>query len=92
LVDSEADLNSHIATIEGRLGVMLPHGWTIPANHAEIFPWSSIDDPTALAQTLFAGLRDLDARGVASILCPLPKPEGLGLAIRDRLKKAARIK
>jgi L-threonylcarbamoyladenylate synthase len=92
LVDSEADLNSHIATTEGHIGVMLPHGWTIPSDRTEIFPWSSIEDPTALAQTLFAGLRDLDDRGVAIILCPLPKPEGLGLAIRDRLKKAARIK
>jgi L-threonylcarbamoyladenylate synthase len=92
LVDSEADLNAHITTTEGRVGVMLPHGWTIPTDHAEIFRWSSIEDPTALAQTLFAGLRDLDDRGVAIILCPLPKPEGLGLAIRDRLKKAARIK
>jgi L-threonylcarbamoyladenylate synthase len=92
LVDSEADLNAHITTTEGRVGVMLPQGWTIPTDHAEIFRWSSIEDPTALAQTLFAGLRDLDDRGVAIILCPLPKPEGLGLAIRDRLKKAARIK
>jgi L-threonylcarbamoyladenylate synthase len=90
LVDSEADLNSHLATTEGRIGVMLPHGWAIPTERAEIFPWSSLEDPTALAHTLFAGLRDLDDRGVTSILCPLPKPEGLGLAIRDRLKKAAK--
>jgi L-threonylcarbamoyladenylate synthase len=90
LVDNEADLNSHLAATEGRIGVMLPHGWIIPTSHAEVFPWSSIEDPTALAQTLFAGLRDLDDRGVTTILCPLPKPEGLGLAIRDRLKKAAK--
>jgi L-threonylcarbamoyladenylate synthase len=90
LVDSETDLNSCLITTKGHIGVMLPHGWTIPTNHAEVFPWSSIEDPTALAQTLFAGLRDLDDRGVATILCPLPKPEGLGLAIRDRLKKAAK--
>ncbi|WP_353062652.1 L-threonylcarbamoyladenylate synthase [Tunturibacter psychrotolerans] len=90
LVDSEADLNSHLATTEGRIGVMLPSGWIIPTGHTEVFPWSSIEDPTTLAQTLFAGLRDLDARGVTAILCPLPKPEGLGLAIRDRLKKAAK--
>jgi L-threonylcarbamoyladenylate synthase len=89
LVDNEADLNSLAAT-EGRIGVMLPSNWTISTNHAEVFPWSSIEDPTALAQTLFAGLRDLDDRGVTTILCPLPKPEGLGLAIRDRLKKAAK--
>jgi L-threonylcarbamoyladenylate synthase len=90
LVDSEADMNSHLATTEGRIGVMLPSNWTISTNHAEVFPWSSIEDPTALAQTLFAGLRDLDDRGVTTILCPLPNPEGLGLAIRDRLKKAAK--
>jgi L-threonylcarbamoyladenylate synthase len=90
LVDSEADLNSHLATTESRIGVMLPQGWTIPTGHPEIFPWSPLEDSAALAQTLFAGLRDLDARGVATILCPLPKPEGLGLAIRDRLKKAAK--
>jgi len=90
LVDSEADLHSHLSTAEGRIGVMLPSNWTIPTNHVEVFPWSSLEDPTALAQTLFAGLRDLDARNVAIILCPLPKPEGLGLAIRDRLKKAAK--
>jgi L-threonylcarbamoyladenylate synthase len=90
LVDSEADLNSHLAAIGGRIGVMLPSGWTIPTGNAEVFPWSSLEDSATLAQTLFAGLRDLDARGVTTILCPLPKPEGLGLAIRDRLKKAAK--
>jgi L-threonylcarbamoyladenylate synthase len=90
LIDSEADLNSHLVVTEGSIGVMLPSGWTIPTNRAEVFPWSSIEDPAALAQTLFAGLRDLDARNVDTILCPLPKPEGLGLAIRDRLKKAAK--
>jgi L-threonylcarbamoyladenylate synthase len=90
LVDSEADLNSHLATTEGRIGVMLPQGWTIPTGDAEVFPWSPLEDSTALAHTLFAGLRDLDDRGVAIILCPLPIPEGLGLAIRDRLKKAAK--
>jgi L-threonylcarbamoyladenylate synthase len=90
LVDNEADLNSHLAATEGRIGVMLPQGWTIPTSHVEVFPWSPLENPTALAQTLFAGLRDLDDRGVTTILCPLPKPEGLGLAIRDRLKKAAK--
>jgi L-threonylcarbamoyladenylate synthase len=95
LVDSEAELNAHLtqsATEKKSIGIMLPQGWTVPNNHAETFPWGSIDDPAALAQSLFAGLRELDRRGVATILCPLPKPEGLGLAIRDRLKKAAKLK
>ncbi|MBB5338744.1 L-threonylcarbamoyladenylate synthase [Tunturiibacter gelidoferens] len=96
LVDSEADLKSQLAathaTTKDRIGVMLPQGWTITTTSLEVFPWNSIEDPTALAQTLFVGLRELDSRGVAIILCPMPKPEGLGLAIRDRLKKAARAK
>jgi L-threonylcarbamoyladenylate synthase len=96
LVASEAELNSRLAQLtpaesEGSIGVMLPQGWTssIPA---ETFPWNDFHDPTALAQSLFAGLRDLDRRGVTTILCPLPEPAGLGLAIRDRLKKAAQSK
>jgi L-threonylcarbamoyladenylate synthase len=42
-----------------------------------------------LAQTVFAQLRDLDAQGVEMILCLLPAPQGLGLAVRDRLLRAA---
>jgi hypothetical protein len=32
----------------------------------------------------------LDAAGATVILCPLPEDKGLGVAIRDRLLKAAR--
>ncbi len=42
-----------------------------------------------LAQTLFAQLRDLDTQGIEMILCLLPAPQGLGLAVRDRLLRAA---
>lgn len=41
------------------------------------------------AETLFAQLRDADARGVEVILALLPQPSGLGLAVRDRLQRAA---
>jgi L-threonylcarbamoyladenylate synthase len=95
LVDSEAELNAQLAkqaTEKKSIGIMLPRGWTVPNNHAETFTWGPIEDPASLAHTLFAGLRELDRRGVAIILCPLPKPEGLGLAIRDRLKKAAKLR
>jgi L-threonylcarbamoyladenylate synthase len=95
LVDTEAELNTQLvqrATDKNSVGIMLPQGWAVLNNHAETFPWGSIDDTTALAQSLFSGLRELDRRGVATILCPLPKPEGLGLAVRDRLQKAAKLK
>jgi L-threonylcarbamoyladenylate synthase len=95
LVTSEAELNSQLAdltTNKEKIGVMLPQGWTLPQGQIEIFRWNSFDDNTALAHTLFAGLRELDNRGVSVILCPLPESVGLGLAIRDRLEKASKSK
>ena len=42
-----------------------------------------------IAMRLFAGLRTLEEAGVDVILCRSFAEEGLGLAIRDRLRKAA---
>jgi hypothetical protein len=41
------------------------------------------------APQLFADLRRLEAEGVDAILCVLPPATGLGLAVRDRLRRAA---
>ncbi len=92
LVTSEADLNAQLSQLspdQHPAGVLLPHGWHLD-HPAQTYPWGDLNDPATLAQTLFAGLRDLDRRGVATILCPLPPTTGLGLAIHDRLKKAAK--
>ena len=74
-----------------RLGVMLPEGmiaaWEIGA--AEVYEWGNWDAPETLAQRLYAGLRALDAAGCTVIVCPLPRAVGIGVAIRDRLRKAA---
>jgi L-threonylcarbamoyladenylate synthase len=45
--------------------------------------------PEQLAATLFAGLRALEGAGVQVILCRSFAEHGLGLAIRDRLLRAA---
>jgi L-threonylcarbamoyladenylate synthase len=42
-----------------------------------------------LARELFAELRRHDADGVEVILVLLPSPEGIGFAVRDRLRRAA---
>ncbi len=95
-----ADLPAHIARAaadfatqhaNGRLGILLPQELSAasPA-HAEVFPWGSWNAPESLAQSLYAGLRALDAAGCTVILCPLPPAEGLGAALHDRLHKAAR--
>jgi len=81
-----------------RVGVMLPDG--LPGEHsaaesrdhlkfAEIFPWGNWSRPEELAHRLFAGLRYLDAAACTVILCPVPPQQGIGVAIRDRLRKAA---
>lgn len=92
LVTSEEELHQQEERHAGEtIGVLLPEGWTAKPS-SEVFPWAAWSDGEALAQRLFAGLRDLDARDVAIILCPLPEASGVGLAIRDRLEKAARTK
>ncbi|MFP5237903.1 MAG: L-threonylcarbamoyladenylate synthase [Acidobacteriota bacterium] len=96
LVDgSPAEMQRHIARAatddlgeDLRLGVMLPAGWQAPA-HAAVFEWGRWSAPEELAQRLYAGLRELDARRCDVILCPVPGAEGMGAALRDRLRKAA---
>ena len=46
-------------------------------------------DLMAYARLLYAELRSADDEGVQVLIAVLPAPEGLGLAIRDRLEKAA---
>lgn len=74
------------------VGVMLPAGVATPPGVApsRVFAWGRWDVPEELAQRLYAGLRALDGVGCSVILCPLPPAEGIGVAIRDRLRKAAR--
>ena len=75
-----------------RVGVMLPEGAAAPIGISDehVFRWGQWDVPEELAQRLYAGLRALDAAGCTVILCPLPISEGIGAALRDRLRKAAR--
>ena len=74
------------------VGLMLPEGFgsEFSIENALVYRWGSWTNEEELAQRLFAGLRWLDAAGATIILCPLPEERGIGMAIRDRLKKAAR--
>ena len=74
-----------------RVGVMLPEEVELPGHHsAVVFPWGRWSAPEDMARDLYAGLRKLDAEGCTVVLCPVPPQEGIGEAIRDRLRKAAR--
>jgi L-threonylcarbamoyladenylate synthase len=77
--------------VGAKAGVMLPEGWQAPAG-AEVYAWGRWEDLDTLAARLFAGLRELDDRGVEVIVCPLPAAGGVGDALRDRLRKAAMAK
>jgi len=74
-----------------QVGVMLPEGVTAPPGIAteRVFAWGRWNAHAELAQRLYRGLRALDAAGCTVILCPLPAAEGIGVAILDRLRKAA---
>jgi L-threonylcarbamoyladenylate synthase len=55
-----------------------------------VFDWGSWKKPEELAQKLYGGLRWLDKAGVTVIVCPLPEPVGIGMAVRDRLVRAGK--
>jgi L-threonylcarbamoyladenylate synthase len=46
-------------------------------------------DPIGFASSMYAQLRQCDADGIQELLVVLPQSVGIGLAIRDRLTKAA---
>lgn len=76
-----------------KLGLMLPESFQVEQRDGHdtvIYRWGAWTNEEELAQRLFAGLRWLDAAGATVIVCPLPDAVGIGVAIRDRLKKAAR--
>ena len=47
------------------------------------------DDPVAAAQLLYTDLREADRAGLDTLVVVLPAAEGIGIALRDRLAKAA---
>jgi L-threonylcarbamoyladenylate synthase len=88
LAELAARLGEAVLGLVGeRVGVMLPREVTAP-DGAVVFAWGRWAAPEEMARELYAGLRALDAQGCTVILCPLPPAEGIGAAIRDRLKKA----
>ncbi|MDR3741480.1 MAG: L-threonylcarbamoyladenylate synthase [Terracidiphilus sp.] len=76
-----------------RLGLLLPTDFAaapeLSAVAAVRFDWGHWSAPEELAARLYSGLRALDHAGCTVLLCPLPPADGIGAALRDRLRKAA---
>jgi L-threonylcarbamoyladenylate synthase len=90
---SQTDLPARLAEAAAglrleRVGVMLPGDLPFSLAGATIYPWGRWSAPEELAHGLYAGLRALDSEQCTVILCPVPPEDGVGAAIRDRLRKA----
>ncbi len=72
-----------------KVGIMLPTAIAEEMPYL-VYRWGALEDQETLARRLFAGMRELDRAGATVILCPLPEDSGVGVAIRDRLFRAAR--
>jgi len=96
--EGEAQIAAFVDAVERarhqgmKTGLMLPDVFAarLRTEDMAVFDWGRWERAEELAQRLFAGLRFLDQAGAEVILCPVPKAEGIGIAIRDRLRKAAR--
>lgn len=92
LVESKAELRE-VAEREARqhrVGVLLPAEWAAPVSASVVLGWGSFAAPESMARELYGRMRELDDAAVEVIVCPLPPAVGIGVAIRDRLYKAAR--
>jgi L-threonylcarbamoyladenylate synthase len=68
------------------VGVLGPAGLSLPA---DVPRYDVPEEPAEAARVLYARLREADARGHDVLVACLPRSEGLGVAIRDRLTRAA---
>lgn len=94
--NQQLELQAHLAGAGAETGLLLPQG-LLPveverdlAVRMRVLRWGRAGDVVSMAQELFAGLRALDEAGVTTIVCPLPPAQGVGTAVCDRLRKAAR--
>ncbi|WP_405828187.1 L-threonylcarbamoyladenylate synthase [Streptomyces sp. NBC_01176] len=84
-VVAEAELAQELGH---QVGVLLPPAFTdapVKAHAVVTLPGS----PAAYARGLYGFLRELDQQGCELIVASLPAEEGLGLAIANRLRRAA---
>jgi L-threonylcarbamoyladenylate synthase len=75
-------------TAQGHKLAVLCRG-RVPALPASAVAISVPDDDSLLAQQLYATLRRVDELGCGVCLATLPRETGIGVAIADRLRKAA---
>jgi len=83
---SEAELAHLAPEVIRNSAVIAPDGVSISEQPAML---TSVANSLDYAQILYASLREADTAQVAQIYAVLPEPIGIGIAIRDRLHRAA---
>ena len=73
----------------GRVALLLQSRRATTPAGAEVFLLSESGDPAEAARSLFALLRQLDRRGLDLILAEFAGESGVGVALNDRLRRAA---
>jgi L-threonylcarbamoyladenylate synthase len=84
--------NARVALAAGeRVGALVPDQEAAALADAgvQVVALGPVDDLAEIARRLYAGLRTLDEQAVDRIFCHTFGQAGLGLALRDRLRRAA---
>lgn len=82
--ESEDALRARARDLQGRCGILAPRDLGVECLETRILGQGS-----SMAVGLFKAMREMDRIGLPTILALLPSPEGLGLAVRDRLFRAS---
>lgn len=80
----------HEAVRAGRSARILAFEEHLPAYaEANVLSIGRLSEPETVGHKLFAVLRQMDEEGVEALTCEVLAPEGIGLAIMNRLSRAA---
>ena len=63
--------------------------WIDKMDGRRCIPWGNADDAAAMAESLFSTLRQIDRENATLGICQGIAPEGMGLAVMNRLLRAA---
>jgi len=74
------------AAASGRRGVLLPQPAPVPEGVVLLL---AEEDPVGYARVLYARLRQADQLGLELLIAVPPAAQGLGVAVADRLRRAA---
>ena len=86
LAATAAEARERAAAAAGRRGLLLPGPGDPPEGVTLLV---ADEDPAAYARVLYARLRQADRLGLDLLIVVPPPAEGIGVAVRDRLRRAA---